>query len=98
MIRRTPENNPEHCLEKTGQERDRCANRLLTAWTADIAFVLDRLKQLKASDTSGKFTGRLNLTRVGVFGHSFGGAQAAQFCSQDSRCKAGIDVDGAPHG
>src|SRR5438045_4639843 len=98
VIRRTPENNPELCLEKTGQERDRCANRLLTAWTADIAFVLDRLKQLKASDTSGKFTGRLNLTRVGVFGHSFGGAQAAQFCSQDSRCKAGIDIDGRPFG
>jgi predicted dienelactone hydrolase len=38
------------------------------------------------------------MTRVGVFGHSFGGATAAQFCSQDSRCKAGIDVDGSLHG
>jgi len=33
-----------------------------------------------------------------VFGHSFGGAQAAQFCHDDSRCKAGIDVDGQPFG
>ena len=47
---------------------------------------------------SGKFTGRLDMARVGVFGHSFGGATAAQFCSQDSRCKAGIDVDGSLHG
>jgi predicted dienelactone hydrolase len=38
------------------------------------------------------------MTRVGVFGHSFGGAQAAQFCHEDPRCKAGIDVDGAPFG
>jgi len=38
------------------------------------------------------------MTRVGVFGHSFGGAVAAQFCHDDSRCKAGIDIDGAPHG
>jgi predicted dienelactone hydrolase len=38
------------------------------------------------------------MSRVGVFGHSFGGATAAQFCSQDSRCKAGIDVDGSLHG
>lgn len=38
------------------------------------------------------------MTRVGVFGHSFGGAQALQFCSQDSRCKAGINVDGRPLG
>jgi dienelactone hydrolase len=98
VMRRIPENNPERCLEKTGQERDRCAARLLTAWTADIAFVLDRLERLNSSDASGKFTGRLDMTRVGVFGHSFGGATAAQFCHDDSRCKAGIDVDGAPHG
>jgi dienelactone hydrolase len=98
VMRRIPENNPEICLESTGQERDRCATRLLAAWTADMAFVLDRLAQLNASDASGKFTGRLDMTRVGVFGHSFGGAAAALFCHEDSRCKAGVDVDGAPHG
>jgi dienelactone hydrolase len=98
VMRRIPENNPELCLEKTSQEQDRCANRLLNAWTSDIAFVLDRLGQLNASDASGKFTGRLDMTRVGVFGHSFGGAAAALFCHEDSRCKAGIDVDGAPYG
>jgi len=38
------------------------------------------------------------MMRVGVFGHSLGGAVAAQFCHEDSRCKAGIDIDGAPHG
>jgi dienelactone hydrolase len=98
VVRRLPENNPELCLEKTGQEREHCANRLLTAWSADMAFVLDRLEKLNASDASGKFTGRLDMTRIGVFGHSFGGAAALQFCHEDHRCKAGIDVDGAPHG
>jgi len=98
VMRRIPENNPELCLESTGQERDRCANRLLTVWTADMSFVLDRLEKLNASDASGKFTGRLDMTRIGVFGHSFGGAAAALFCHEDSRCKAGIDVDGALHG
>jgi pimeloyl-ACP methyl ester carboxylesterase len=73
-------------------------NKVLDAWTADIAFVLDRLERLNASNESSKFKGRLDMTRVGIFGHSFGGAQAAQFCSQDSRCKAGIDVDGQPLG
>ncbi|HXP61766.1 MAG TPA: hypothetical protein VN829_14825, partial [Dongiaceae bacterium] len=95
VIARTPENNPE-LFE--GQPQAGRLNELLTAWTADIGFVLDRLERLNASDPAGKFTGRLDLTRVGVFGHSFGGAQAAQFCSQDSRCKAGIDVDGRPLG
>jgi dienelactone hydrolase len=98
VIKRTPENNPELCLERTGQQRDVCANRFLDAWNSDIAYVLDRLAQLNASDPSGKFTGKFDVTKVGIFGHSFGGAQAAQFCSLDSRCKAGIDLDGAPHG
>jgi len=95
VITRTPENNPELCV---GPAQAPCMNKLLAAWTADIGFVLDRLEQINASDTSGRFTGRLDLTRVGVFGHSFGGAQAAQFCSDDPRCKAGIDIDGAPFG
>ena len=95
---RIAENNPERSPERAGQDRDLCANRLLNAWTADMAFVLNRLEQLNASDASGKFMGRLDMTRVGVFGHSFGGAAAALFCHEDSRCKAGIDVDGAPHG
>src|SRR5712664_445466 len=98
MMTRTPENNPELCENPEQAQQVRCVHRVLTAWTGDIAFVLDRLEQLNTSDPSGKFTGRLDMTRVGVFGHSFGGAQAAQFCSQDSRCKAGIDVDGSLHG
>src|ERR1700675_3770288 len=98
VMRRTPENNTELCEDQDQAQDARCVNKELTAWTADIAFVLDQLERLNASDPTGKFTGRLDMTRVGVFGHSFGGAQAAQFCSLDSRCKAGIDVDGSLHG
>ena len=98
VIRRTSENNPELCVEKTGREREACANRIIAAWTADVGFALDRLARLNTAEPASKFTGRLDLTRVGIFGHSFGGAQAAEFCSQDSRCKAGVDVDGSLHG
>ncbi|MGA3026658.1 MAG: family membership [Bryobacteraceae bacterium] len=98
VVTRTPENNPEVCLGLGEPEQARCVSKLLTAWTADIAFTLDRLEQLNSSDASGRFRGGLDMTRVGVFGHSFGGAAAAQFCHDDSRCKAGIDVDGAPFG
>jgi predicted dienelactone hydrolase len=63
-----------------------------------MSFALDRLAALNASDPTGRFTGRLDMTRVGAFGHSFGGAQAAQFCHDDARCVAAIDVDGIPFG
>ncbi len=95
---RTEQNNPERCVVPDRDEMERCVSRVLTAWTGDIAFVLDRLARLNVSDSSGKFTGRLDMARVGVFGHSLGGAVAAQFCHEDPRCKAGIDIDGAPHG
>lgn len=98
VMTRLPANNPELCLAMAGQERDRCVDRLLVAWTSDIAFVLDRLKQLNVSDSSGRFAGRLDMTRIGLMGHSFGGAAALEFCHQDPRCKAGIDLDGAPQG
>ena len=98
VMRRTPENNPELCAGQEQAKQALCVNKVLTAWTADIAFVLDQLARLNTSDASGKFRGRLDMTRVGVFGHSFGGATAAQFCHDDSRCKVAIDVDGQPFG
>jgi dienelactone hydrolase len=94
----TEQNNPETCVVPERVRMEQCVSRVLTAWTRDIAFVLDRLARLNASDSSGRFTGRIDVTRVGVFGHSLGGAVAAQFCHDDSRCKAAIDIDGAPHG
>jgi predicted dienelactone hydrolase len=98
VMRRRLENNPELCEGQEKAQQANCVNRVMTAWIADIGFVLDRLERLNASDESGKFTGRLDMSRVGVFGHSFGGATAAQFCHDDSRCKAGIDLDGQPFG
>jgi len=91
VSRRRPENDLE---EYSDDERPNMAGRLLTIWTSHMSFALDRLAALNASDPSGRFTGRLDLTRVGAFGHSFGGAQSAQFCHDDARCVAAIDIDG----
>jgi hypothetical protein len=38
------------------------------------------------------------MQKVGIAGHSLGGATAAQFCHDDPRCAAGIDIDGMPFG
>jgi hypothetical protein len=71
---------------------------VLDVWVADNRFVLDRLTALNASDPSGRFTGRLDLAAVGALGHSLGGATALQFCHEDPRCRAGVDLDGMPLG
>jgi len=95
VVNRPPANDPENL--EAGQA-DRLINKLLMMWTSDTSFVLDQLERLNAADPSGKFTGRLDLQRLGMFGHSFGGATSLQFCHDDRRCKAGIDIDGAPYG
>jgi dienelactone hydrolase len=95
VIARAPQNNADLV---SGPERRHLADKLVQAWSADMGCALDQLDRLNASDSSGRFLGRLDLQRVGVFGHSLGGATALQFCRDDSRCKAGIDVDGAPLG
>ncbi|MEM6753941.1 MAG: hypothetical protein AAF630_13300 [Cyanobacteria bacterium P01_C01_bin.38] len=60
----------------------------------DAQFVLDKLKEINSKDPSGLLTGKLDLDRVGMFGHSLGGATTAQTLLQDKRFKAGIDLDG----
>jgi hypothetical protein len=54
---------------------------------------MNRLDQLDATP-GNVWNQHLDLARLGVFGHSFGGATAAQVCQMDARCKAGIDMDG----
>jgi dienelactone hydrolase len=73
-------------------------DQLLPMWSGDAQFVVNQLERLQLADPSGRFKGKLDLQHLGIFGHSFGGATALQFCHDDSRCKAGIDLDGAPFG
>src|SRR6202030_1412093 len=95
VIARAPQNNADLV---SGPAQEQLANKLAQAWSADMGFALDQLERLNASDPSGRFLGRVDMQRVGVFGHSLGGATALQFCHDDSGCKAGINVDGAPLG
>lgn len=95
VIERAPQNNLDAF---GGPQQEQIANKLVRAWSADTSFAVDQLESLNRSDPSGRFLGRLDMQRVGVFGHSLGGATALQFCHDDVRCKAGIDIDGAPLG
>jgi predicted dienelactone hydrolase len=77
---------------------EKAATQAMGVWIEDVKFVLLQLQELNAKDPSGRFKGKLDLQRVGIVGHSLGGATAAQFCHDDAQCKAGIDIDGIPFG
>lgn len=72
-------------------------NQLISVWSKDVIFVMNQLDKLNTAP-GNMFSGHLDLARLGVFGHSFGGATAAQVCHMDARCKAGIDLDGTLFG
>jgi len=61
-------------------------------WGADASFVLDRVERLAREP--GPFEGRLDLSRVGAFGWSFGGALAIELSAVDPRVIAAVDHDG----
>ncbi len=68
------------------------ANPLVNQWAADIAFVLDTMSHWDET-TSAILAGKLDVDRVGVFGHSTGGGATVQFCLDDARCDAGLGLD-----
>jgi dienelactone hydrolase len=77
------------------------ARKIVDVRVADARFVLDDLTALArgahpshAALPAG-LAGRLDLSRVGMFGVSAGGFTAAQAMAEDPRIKAGIDLDGA---
>ncbi|WP_235439891.1 alpha/beta hydrolase family protein [Paenibacillus sp. DMB20] len=61
---------------------------------ADARFVLDTLTEWNAKDPNGLFQGKLDLNRIGIFGHSYGGATTAEAMAQDKRFKAGVSLEG----
>ncbi len=71
-------------------ERDR--NAIGSVWVADARFTLDQLTRLNRDDAL--LRGHLDLERVGIYGHSFGGATAAEALRSDPRFQAGINMDG----
>jgi predicted dienelactone hydrolase len=84
--------------DASNEEKERLRVKWVEIRTADVRYVLDELEKLNANDPNGLFTGRLDLERVGILGHSLGGATTGLACSLDSRLKAGINMDGTLRG
>jgi len=65
--------------------------------TADIVFSLNQVSLL-AKQTGSVFHNRLDLSRIGVFGHSAGGQAAVRTCQVDVRVRACLNQDGEMFG
>jgi predicted dienelactone hydrolase len=68
-------------------------DQVVKRWVLDVKLALDRLP---TSGAGAALASRLDLSRLGVAGHSMGGVMAGQFCVEDRRCKAGLNFDGIP--
>lgn len=64
----------------------------------DASFVLDKLLSDKSSSVFVRFAKHIDSKRVGMLGHSLGGATAFETCRIDHRFKACANMDGAPFG
>jgi dienelactone hydrolase len=67
-------------------------NMSLRSIVEDAKFVLDTISQMNVTDP--EFSGHFNLSHVGMYGHSFGGANTAVCCYEDGRFDAGLTLDG----
>lgn len=71
------------------------AGDIIERWTRDIIDVIDALDEW---NQSGLFEGRLNISEIGVLGHSRGGGAAGEALLTDDRIKAGANLDGVQWG
>jgi predicted dienelactone hydrolase len=61
--------------------------------TLDMTYLLDHLKAV-ADRVARGLAGRIDATRVGIAGHSFGGATAAEVAATDPRVRAAVAMAG----
>jgi predicted dienelactone hydrolase len=77
---------------------DQIMDKLLGARVADARFTFDELVRMNSGERQSPFRGKLDLDSVGIFGMSLGGAVTGQVCLEDSRFKAGVNLDGTQFG
>lgn len=74
-------------------EQKKFQSKAIDIYKDDMQFVLDQLMRFNEDQTT-VFYHKLDLSAIGVMGHSAGGTAAIELCRIDHRIKACIDLDG----
>ena len=80
-------------VRSAAKAEDANFGQLASVWGDDMRFAARQMSDMSRAST-GRFSGRLEGGRIGFFGHSLGGAAAAQACRHDDRCSGAVDLDG----
>jgi hypothetical protein len=91
-----------HLPTPPGETREKFVQRMhafdaphFDKWAADIRFTIDQVTSLNvAGKNSAPFSGRVDLSNIAAWGHSFGGRAAPRACQLDPRIKACLNADG----
>jgi len=65
-------------------------------WVQDMSYVLSQLSGMNSTDE--RFAGTMDLSRIGIFGHSFGGAAAVATARENPEILAVVNMDGTMFG
>jgi len=64
-------------------------------WAEDVIFVIDQFERMNEGSLESVFKGAIDLDKIGVMGHSFGGSTSYSALCMDNRIKAAINMDGS---
>ncbi len=63
-------------------------------WEKDLIWFLGELNRIQTGETSSIFTKKLDLTKIVLAGHGFGGTISSLVCELESACAASINLGG----
>ena len=61
---------------------------------ADVRFLINQIEKIKSREIESNFSNIMDIDRLGVFGHSFGGGTSLAVSILDSRVKSCLSLDG----
>ncbi len=71
---------------------------MVRKWEQDTTFILNEVIKGNFDKNFKAIANLIDDDKIGMFGHSFGGATSAQMLVKDARIKAAIDMDGGLYG